>query len=187
MSSFDGGALPLEIATEGGAVSTVDEQVQVLAAHMTARETATLQSEVDTLRAALETATAERDALATQVDTLTVERDAAVAEFATFQADLEAATAREVILAERTEALRAVAPQLLEGEQATERMERLVTMEQASFDDYLATLTLVAGATSRDDSFDENKGESANAKGRNPGTDTPDSKALSRTVLQIGA
>jgi chromosome segregation ATPase len=179
----------METATAGTSeLPSVDEQAQLLAAHMTARETATLQAQLDATTAQLEAATAERDALATQVDTLTVERDAAVTEFATFRSGLEEAARLETVTAERTEALRAVAPQLLEGEKATARVERLVAMEQASFEDYLETLREVAvkveGAPGTG-TFSEEKAESATAVARGTNSNTPDGKSLARTTVGL--
>lgn len=176
-------ALPLEFATATPA-AVDNEQVQVLAAHLAAKETATLSAENESLKAELaklEEATAKIEDLQTKLDVATVELEKEKAAFKeykeTVEREKELATLREA----RTAAVKEIAASLVEGDGAEDRIDRLARMEEASFTAYLADLKAISGA-SVSNGFSEGAAESATARGRVPSGEVDSNVALRKTL-----
>lgn len=170
--------LPLEFAT---AVEADTEQVQVLAAHIAAKETATLSAEKESLEAKLEEATGNAEDLQTKLDVATVElekeRKAFKAYKETVEQEKELATLRET----RKAAVAEVAASLVSGDGAEDRIDRLARMEEAAFTAYLSDLKAISG-NSASDGFSESAAESATANARVPSGEADASSALRKTL-----
>lgn len=157
-----GAALPLETADASGV--SVDEQVAVLAAHTVAKETASLNEQIEALKAENATLTTEKAELADKLTVAEAAIETAKQEFAAFKTDLETKAEQAKVAEARKAEVAKVAPALLEGEEAkvAERVTRWTAMDEAAFTDYVAELASVAGAPKNSgEAGDSFSGESA--------------------------
>jgi predicted nucleic acid-binding Zn-ribbon protein len=161
----------LEVATaEEG--PTISPETKALAAVMAAQETATLNTK-------LESAEEENKALQAKLEEAETARDTAVKELA----DLKAAIELKETATARAAAVKKVSPSLLEGEEATARIERWAKMEEASFEDFLSVLTTATATNVREASFSSKAAESATVTARTSTTNV-DAVALATAALR---
>lgn len=130
---------PLQLETAdnaSGAVLPADDRVAILVAHQVAVETASLTSEVETLKT-------ENAGLKDKLDVAETARLAAVKALEDYKAEQAAAAERASLVESRTAEVAKVAPTL---EATEDRVQRWTAMDKASFDTYVAELAAVAGA-----------------------------------------
>lgn len=134
-----------EFGTESATLTIPEDHVKGLAAVMAAAETATLNEKLEKLEA-------ENATLKTANEDLTTKLEVAETAKATAEKalnDREAELARETELAglraKRADEVKALAPNLLEGEEAAvkSRVQRWSEMEEAAFASYLEDLKSV--------------------------------------------
>jgi hypothetical protein len=182
-----GAALPLETANASGA-PTVDEQVAVLAAHMVAQETASLNEQLDVVKAERDALKTENAGLKDKVEVAEAAKAAADQAFEDYKAD-QAAKVEQAKLADARKAeVAKVAPTLVEGEEAkvAERVERWTSMDEAAFTSYVAELASVAGKSveSGKEGFTPEAGETAMQRGKKTATATT-GKSAATAVLGL--
>lgn len=129
-----------------------EQQHFALLSEAVTRETAALQTRVDEATAETARVTEERDTLATRIDVLEAEkasefqaREAIAAEFESFRADLVRAEEIRKLCSERTDRVKAAAPQMAEDYLADEaRQRRWAEMAEETFTAFLEDLAQTA-------------------------------------------